>query len=696
MATKIVTKNSSTASAAPTASDLVQGELAVNVTDKRLYTENASGAIVELGTSPSTIDINAGTIDGTVIGAASASTGAFTTLSASGEITGASLDISGDIDVDGTTNLDVVDIDGAVDMASTLQVDGAATFTTEITANGGIALGDSDKATFGAGDDLQIYHTGSVSVIADEGTGNLLIRASDLRIQNAAGSSNYLKAVDGAEVEIMHNGSAKLATTATGIDVTGTATMDGLTVDGNATFTTADNTAQLTLVSTDTDALVGPQLNLWRNSGAGTNGDLVGEVTFTGEDTVGATNTFATISAIAEQTNNGAEDGSLHFKTLLNGTLAKRLSIGAASTGGDISFYEDTGTTAKLFWDASAESLGIGTSSPSTKLDVAGSGKFQPAITGGDALVTIAQTNSNAYVHAGIKINAGNANPFYIYQSGSSNTLRFNYNSMPDAGGQMAIDSSGNVLVGTTSTSLYNDTSGGGINLFANGGVTFAKQASSASDPVLLLNNTGSDGQIIDFRKDGATVGSISVTASATAYNTSSDYRLKEADVPMTGATERVKALRPINFAWKVDGSRVDGFFAHELAEVVPEAATGTKDAMRDEEYEVTAAVYEDVTTPAVEAVAGIEAIEAVEAVDAVYDDEGVLVSEAVEAVEAVEGVEAVEAVAETTESVLVTEAVMGTRSVPDYQGIDQAKLVPLLTATIQELIARIEALEAV
>ena len=82
MATKIVTKNSSTASAAPTASDLVQGELAVNVTDKRLYTENASGAIVELGTSPSTIDINAGTIDGTVIGGAtpaaiSGTTGAF-------------------------------------------------------------------------------------------------------------------------------------------------------------------------------------------------------------------------------------------------------------------------------------------------------------------------------------------------------------------------------------------------------------------------------------------------------------------------------------------------------------------------------------------------------------------------------------------------------------------------------------------
>ena len=84
MATKIVTKNSSTASAVPTASDLVQGELAVNVADKRLFTEDNGGAIVELGTKPSTIDINAGSIDGTAIGASSASTGAFTTLTATG------------------------------------------------------------------------------------------------------------------------------------------------------------------------------------------------------------------------------------------------------------------------------------------------------------------------------------------------------------------------------------------------------------------------------------------------------------------------------------------------------------------------------------------------------------------------------------------------------------------------------------
>jgi hypothetical protein len=87
MATKIITKNSSTATSIPTAGDLVQGELAVNVTDKRLFTEDSGGAIVELGTNPSTIDINAGTIDGTVIGGTTAAAGTFTTGAFSGAVT---------------------------------------------------------------------------------------------------------------------------------------------------------------------------------------------------------------------------------------------------------------------------------------------------------------------------------------------------------------------------------------------------------------------------------------------------------------------------------------------------------------------------------------------------------------------------------------------------------------------------------
>ena len=83
------------------------------------------------------------------------------------------------------------------------------------------------------------------------------------------------------------------------------------------------------------------------------------------------------------------------------------------------------------------------------------------------------------------------------------------------------------------------------------------------------------------FAKRGSTVGSISVTGTATQYNTSSDYRLKEDFQPIATPIEKVKQLKPVNFAWKADRSRVDGFIAHELAEVIPEAVTGEKDAMK-------------------------------------------------------------------------------------------------------------------
>ena len=183
----------------------------------------------------------------------------------------------------------------------------------------------------------------------------------------------------------------------------------------------------------------------------------------------------------------------------------------------------------------------------------------------------------------------------------------------------MTIDNSGKVMVAAASA--------GGK------GLTFYPAGSSGNMYVLINKDVTSASTCVSFQVNSSQVGSISYSSSGTSYNTSSDYRLKTDVQPMTGATDRVKLLKPCNFEWISDGTRVDGFLAHEAQEVVPEAVHGTKDAMMDEEYEVTAAT--------------------------------------------------------DTEA-----AVMGTRSVPDMQGIDQSKLVPLLTATIQELIARIEALE--
>jgi Chaperone of endosialidase len=78
----------------------------------------------------------------------------------------------------------------------------------------------------------------------------------------------------------------------------------------------------------------------------------------------------------------------------------------------------------------------------------------------------------------------------------------------------------------------------------------------------------------------GAGVGSIVTTASATAYNTSSDARLKSAITTLTGALERVRALRPVSFRWKSTDARAEGFLAHELQQVIPDAVTGTPDAV--------------------------------------------------------------------------------------------------------------------
>jgi len=99
-------------------------------------------------------------------------------------------------------------------------------------------------------------------------------------------------------------------------------------------------------------------------------------------------------------------------------------------------------------------------------------------------------------------------------------------------------------------------------------------------NPPLNLTRLSSDGELAQFRRSTTQVGNISVTTSNTAYNTSSDYRLKEDIVPMTGALAKVVALNPCTYKWKIDGSDGQGFIAHELDEVVPGCVTGEKDAV--------------------------------------------------------------------------------------------------------------------
>jgi hypothetical protein len=104
----------------------------------------------------------------------------------------------------------------------------------DLASNGNdILFADNDKAIFGGGSDLQIYHTGTNSIIDDLGTGNLLIRSDGSAISLQVNSKNNIRALSDAEVELYHNNNLKFATTSSGIDVTGTAVTDGLTVAGN-------------------------------------------------------------------------------------------------------------------------------------------------------------------------------------------------------------------------------------------------------------------------------------------------------------------------------------------------------------------------------------------------------------------------------------------------------------------------------
>ena len=193
----------------------------------------------------------------------------------------------------------------------------------------------------------------------------------------------------------------------------------------------------------------------------------------------------------------------------------------------------------------------------------------------------------------------------------------------------MRINSSGNVYVGHTNNL------GGNLSVVT----TPSKWGIAVVD---FVNNQA----LVSFVAGGTQVGRITHNGSSTQYLTTSDYRLKENVTPVQGAGDIVKAMRPVTYTYKNTGIWADGFLAHELQELHPIAVNGEKDAMRDEEYEVTPAV------------------------EATFDDEGVELTPA-------------------------EDAVMGTRNVPDHQHVDYSKLTPILTAALQEALNKIDALTA-
>ena len=227
----------------------------------------------------------------------------------------------------------------------------------------------------------------------------------------------------------------------------------------------------------------------------------------------------------------------------------------------------------------------------------------------------------------------------------------------------MRIDNSGNVGIGATGQL------GGGwdaaLNVTNNNNGAFFKSSGDSGYAVVGIQTgtyTSTTTAIVFYNGSGGTAGSISLasgnTATGVSYNTSSDYRLKENVVTDWDATTRLKQLRPSRFNFISDAdTTVDGFLAHEVSDIVPEAITGEKDAtetlsnvvLSSDNKVIAKDISEDDWT------AGKTGDDAIYPSDSTWE---------------------------------------ASHTVPVYQGIDQSKLVPLLVKTIQELEARITTLE--
>jgi hypothetical protein len=148
---------------------------------------------------------------------------------------------------------------------------------------------------------------------------------------------------------------------------------------------------------------------------------------------------------------------------------------------------------------------------------------------------------------------------------------------------KMRITAAGVLLVGNTSApnpGAATTVSGFAINGSGNDAYISHK---IDNGPCAYFRRDGSDGIVLAFYKANSSVGTIAITDTTTTYNTTSDYRLKESVKPLFGGLDRVNALKPSVYTWKSDGSNGEGFLAHELAEVVPIAVTGEKDAVNDD-----------------------------------------------------------------------------------------------------------------
>jgi len=327
--------------------------------------------------------------------------------------------------------------------------------------------------------------------------------------------------------------------------------------------------------------------------------------------------------------------------TLTIGASGDSVNIASGATITDFTStgIDDNATSTAITIDSS-ENVGINTASPTTTLDVSGTASLGTDQTdfikviggGGTARIDAVGGNTNVNLSFATK----GAGVTYFWRNGYGGTE------------SMSIDGSGNVSIGNFS--LTGATAGFEFNPISTlgFGVTASTVVSGFSYQYRFYNPNGQ-------------VGYIATNGSATQYITSSDYRLKENVNYDFDATTRLKQLKPARFNFIADANTtVDGFLAHEVSSIVPEAITGTHNETETKEK-------------------------------VVVSSNGQVIAENIEQTDW----EAGKIADEEGNTQYPTDSTWeATKVVPVYQGIDQSKLVPLLVKTIQELEARITALE--
>jgi cytoskeletal protein CcmA (bactofilin family) len=482
----------------------------------------------------------------------------------------AGLTVAGDIDVDGTTNLDAVDIDGAT------QIDGTVTVGVDDTGY--------DVKMFGA--------TSGKSLLWDESADSLIVTGTTTLV----GTTN-LDAVD-IDGATQIDGTVAVGVDGTGYDVKffGDTTArfllwdqsaDSLlfTDNAKAVWGQPGNDLQITHDGSNsfiTDAGTG---NLYLDSAAGniylrTNAsENALEAVGNGAVTLYYDNAakFATVTGGVNITGELEADSlDIDGATQIDGTV----TVGVDDTGYDVKFFGAT-SGSYMLWDESTDDLilggaarlGIGTTAPTGKLQVAGANI--DFASGENGILNVFSTDADALNKGGSISLGGNSNSglfgFALIKGAKASTdagyLAFGTRSASAYSTErMRISSAGQVFINCTAAP---SDSVAGVRL---GNPAVALCAFSCGSPTTEVYQLG-------FYNGNGLVGRISTSGSATSYTTSSDYRLKENVVYDWDATTRLKQLKPARFNFIGDADTTfDGFLAHEAQAVVPECVTGVKD----------------------------------------------------------------------------------------------------------------------